>query len=140
MVAIAEPQRLGSADLPDGRTLAWAEWGPERGRPVVLCPGAATSRRSGFAADALDSLGVRLISIDRPGLGACDTAPNRTLLSWADDVRQLAAARELGTPTAVETLERRIPSARRHLLPDAGGALLWTHGKEILDGLLARAA
>jgi pimeloyl-ACP methyl ester carboxylesterase len=32
-------------------------------------------------------------------------------------------------------LARRIPGARRHLLPEAGGSLLWTHAEEILASL-----
>ena len=93
----AEPARTGTADLPDGRALGWAEWGPEDGFPVLLCPGAATSSRLGFGADAVDELGIRLVSADRPGLGASDAAPDRTLLSWPDDVRALG----LGAPAVV---------------------------------------
>ncbi|GGL16131.1 alpha/beta fold hydrolase [Planomonospora parontospora] len=94
-VSIAEPERLGRTELPDGRSLGWAEWGPTGGAPVLLCPGAATSRWLGFGADVLDELGVRLVSADRPGLGASDPAPGRTLEDWADDVRHLAVDRRL---------------------------------------------
>ncbi|MBP2401453.1 alpha/beta fold hydrolase [Streptomyces syringium] len=94
-VGIAPPERLGRTRLPDGRMLAWAEWGPADGLPVLLCPGGATSRWLGFGADAVDALGVRLVSVDRPGLGASDPAPGRTLHDWPDDVRSLAAARGL---------------------------------------------
>lgn len=92
---IQAPVRLGSSRLPDGRRLGWAEWGPETGTPVLLCPGAATSRWLGFGGDVVDALGVRLISVDRPGLGASDPAPGRTLADWAKDVGEFAAAREL---------------------------------------------
>jgi pimeloyl-ACP methyl ester carboxylesterase len=34
--------------------------------------------------------GVRIIAIDRPGYGASDDQPGRTLLDWADDVGELA--------------------------------------------------
>ncbi|MGI5526577.1 alpha/beta fold hydrolase [Streptomyces syringium] len=74
-MGIAPPERLGRTRLPDGRMLAWAEWGPADGLPVLLCPGGATSRWLGFGADAVDALGVRLVSVDRPGLGASDPAP-----------------------------------------------------------------
>src|SRR5215208_5647003 len=90
---IEGPARLGESLLPDGRRLGWAEWGPPDGVPVLLCPGAATSRWLGFGAGVVDALGVRLVSVDRPGLGASDAAPGRTLLDWAEDVRQLAALR-----------------------------------------------
>jgi pimeloyl-ACP methyl ester carboxylesterase len=34
-------------------------------------------------------------------------------------------------------LAPRIPGARRHLIPEAGGALLWTHAEAILAALLS---
>ena len=80
---------MTATTLPDGRRLTWTERGPADGRPVVLCPGAAMSGSIGFATDALDDLGVRLISIDRPGLGGSDPDPDRTLLDWPEDVRAL---------------------------------------------------
>jgi pimeloyl-ACP methyl ester carboxylesterase len=101
MTGVEEPERLGSTTLPDGRRLGWSEWGPEGGRPVLLCPGAATSRWLGFGTDVLADLGVRLLSVDRPGLGASDPLPRRDLVSWAADVAELARARSLGRPAAV---------------------------------------
>ncbi|MFF0776281.1 alpha/beta fold hydrolase [Nonomuraea wenchangensis] len=86
---ITPPARLGESVLPDGRRLARAEWGPATGTPVVLCPGAGTSRWLGFGAGVVDELGVRLISLDRPGLGSSDPDPGRTLTSWAADVAAL---------------------------------------------------
>lgn len=95
------PDRLGATALPDGRALAWAEWGPAGGRPVLLCPGAATGRSLGFGAAAAARLGLRLISIDRPGLGASSPAPDRTLASFAADLATLCRARALGRPAVV---------------------------------------
>ncbi|WP_225878071.1 alpha/beta fold hydrolase [Spongiactinospora rosea] len=88
-----EPARTGRTRLPDGRWLGWAEWGPRDGTPVVFCPGAGTGRSLGFGGDVVDRLGVRLISLDRPGLGASDPAPGRTLGSWAADVAALGLTR-----------------------------------------------
>jgi pimeloyl-ACP methyl ester carboxylesterase len=92
---VTDPSRLGQVRLPDGRRLGWAEWGPETGTPVLLCSGGATSRWLGFGADVLDGLRIRLVTVDRPGLGASDPAPGRTLKDWARDVRDLAELREL---------------------------------------------
>lgn len=101
VVNIHAPARTGEQRLPDGRLLGWAEWGPADGRPVLFSPGAATSRRLGFGADVVDGLGVRLISVDRPGLGISTPAPGRTLADFAADVRAFAALRELGRPAMV---------------------------------------
>ncbi|XXV39697.1 alpha/beta hydrolase [Sorangium sp. So ce1504] len=98
---VVEPVRLGETALPDGRRLGWAEWGPEGGIPVLLCPGGATSRSMGFGGDVVDGLGVRLISVDRPGLGASDQAPGRTLGDWAQDIRRFLEARQLSGVAAV---------------------------------------
>ncbi|NYI03868.1 alpha/beta fold hydrolase [Allostreptomyces psammosilenae] len=98
---IDDPRRLGETRLSDGRSLGWAEWGPSDGVPVLLCPGAATSRWLGFGAGVVDALGVRLVSVDRPGLGVSTPAPGRTLPDFAEDVRELAALRGLGRPPVV---------------------------------------
>ncbi|GAA5214875.1 alpha/beta fold hydrolase [Streptomyces thinghirensis] len=98
---VTAPARLGETRLPDGRLLGWAEWGPPDGVPVLLCPGAATSRRLGFGAGVVDALGVRLVSVDRPGLGASTPAPGRTFAGFATDIRALCALRGLGRPAVV---------------------------------------
>ncbi|MER6628541.1 alpha/beta hydrolase [Streptomyces sp. NPDC000987] len=98
---VREPARLGQTELPDGRLLGWAEWGPADGTPVLLCPGAATSRRLAFGGAAVDAEGVRLVSLDRPGLGASDPAPGRTLTGWATDIRHFVQERGLHAPSVV---------------------------------------
>ncbi|MFF3227734.1 alpha/beta fold hydrolase [Nocardia suismassiliense] len=100
-VSVDAPTRLGTTRLPDGRSLGWSEWGPPDGVPVLLCPGAATSRRLGFGTDLLAQLGVRLISVDRPGLGISTPAPGRSLHDFAEDMRDFTAARQLGDPAVV---------------------------------------
>lgn len=93
--------RRGKTKLANGRSLGWAEWGDERGRPVLLFPGAGTSGSLGFGVEILDRLEVRLIGVDRPGLGLSDPSPGRTLLDWADDVASLIEVRGLGPTPAV---------------------------------------
>ncbi|WP_150252962.1 alpha/beta fold hydrolase [Nocardiopsis deserti] len=95
------PERIGYVTLPDGRALAWSEWGTPGGTPVLLCPGAATGRSLGFGVHLLTGLGARLVSVDRPGLGASDPAPGRTLADFAEDVRALAGPLRLGRPAVV---------------------------------------
>ncbi len=78
-----------SVRLPDGRDLAWTEWGPPDGRPVLFVPGAGMSGVLGFGTDVLGGLGVRLLALDRPGLGRSSPHPGTTYASWAGDVRCL---------------------------------------------------
>ncbi len=100
-VYVEDPARTGESRLSDGRLLGWAEWGPPDGVPVLCCPGAATSRRLGFGAGVVEALGVRLVSVDRPGLGVSTPAPGRTFSDFAGDIRQLGALRGLGRPAMV---------------------------------------
>jgi pimeloyl-ACP methyl ester carboxylesterase len=55
----------------------------------------------GFGATHLPALGLRLLAIDRPGLGLSDPHPNKTLSSWVDDVRELINIRNLHPILAV---------------------------------------
>ncbi|MBD0711156.1 alpha/beta hydrolase [Streptomyces sp. CBMA291] len=98
---VIAPVRIGREEPPGGRGLGWAEWGPVDGVPVLLSPGAATSRHLGFGAGVLDRLGVRLISVDRPGLGASSPLPGRTFDDAAEDLRAFAARRGLERPLMV---------------------------------------
>ncbi|MBN6033397.1 alpha/beta fold hydrolase [Amycolatopsis sp. 195334CR] len=42
------------------------------------------------------------------------------------------------SPDLGESLARRIPGATRHLVPDGGGSILWTHTPQILDAVIER--
>ncbi len=80
-----------TAELSDGRRLGFAEYGNPAGKPVFHFHGSAGSRLERPPCLAvLSELGVRFISVDRPGHGLSDPAPRRTLRSWAGDVSTLA--------------------------------------------------
>jgi pimeloyl-ACP methyl ester carboxylesterase len=81
----ADPGSDSTVKLRDGRALAYAEWGDPAGRLVVLFLGTPGSRLLCPDADATEALGVRLITIDRPGYGRSDPDPDFSLLTWADD-------------------------------------------------------
>jgi pimeloyl-ACP methyl ester carboxylesterase len=98
---VTPPERKATLRLNDGRVLAWSEWGPVNGLPVLFCTGAALSGSLGFGTNDLADLGLKLIAIDRPGVGASDAHPDKTLASWVDDVRQLITAHGLRDVTAV---------------------------------------
>lgn len=77
--------------LPDGRRLAYTEWGAARGQPVLYCHGFPGSRLEARLADgAAQRLGIRLIAADRPGFGASDPRPGRRLSDWPADLAALA--------------------------------------------------
>ncbi|WP_229070182.1 alpha/beta fold hydrolase [Actinoplanes sp. DH11] len=62
---------------------------------MLFCPGAATGRHLGFGTHLLGGLGIRLISADRPGLGASDPDPGRDLLGFATDVAEMFRLRDI---------------------------------------------
>ncbi len=92
-----EDVREGSIWLRDGRRFAYTEAGDLRGTPVFFLHGNPGSRYMRHPDDALTrSLGVRLITPDRPGYGLSDFLPGRTLLDMPSDLEQLANALGLG--------------------------------------------
>jgi pimeloyl-ACP methyl ester carboxylesterase len=77
--------------LRDGRQLGFAQWGDPIGRPILFMHGFGASRLARHPADDLTAeLGVRLVTIDRPGIGLSDAQPRRRVAMWAADVAQLA--------------------------------------------------
>lgn len=98
---VTPPERQAMMQLHDGRRLAWSEWGCADGIPVLFCTGAGMSGWLGFGANDLPSLGLKLIAIDRPGLGLSDPHPNKTLSSWVDDMRELIQTNNLHHVLAV---------------------------------------
>jgi pimeloyl-ACP methyl ester carboxylesterase len=87
----ADGPREGSVRLPDGRTLAYAEWGDPDGEPVLGCHGSPSSRLERHVEDpeAYRRWGVRFLVPDRPGFGRSDPHPGRRVMDWPDDVRSL---------------------------------------------------
>jgi pimeloyl-ACP methyl ester carboxylesterase len=81
--------------LNDDRKLSYAIYGPADGKPVLYFHGTPSSRREILLLKAYDvdfdaalfSAGVRLIAVDRHALSTF--YPQRTFLSFADDVVQL---------------------------------------------------
>jgi pimeloyl-ACP methyl ester carboxylesterase len=82
--------------LRDGRHLGYAEWGSRSpdAATVLYFHGAMGSpmRRCAATDAALRTLGLRYVMVHRPGFGASDPRPGRTLADWAGDVVQLADA------------------------------------------------
>jgi len=77
--------------LKDGRRLSYAEFGVPNGKPLFHFHGYPGSRFEGkLVCEAAANCGVRLIAIDRPGMGFSDAKPNRSILDWPEDVVELA--------------------------------------------------
>ena len=80
-------QAFHSLELPSGRSLAGLVTGPEDGQPILFIAGAGTGKSMLFGEDLLDARGIRLITMDRPGMGESTPDPARTPGSTAADYR-----------------------------------------------------
>src|SRR6476469_8188517 len=90
--------------LPDGRTLALAEYGRPDGPVVVFLPCAPGSRRLDPDPAATAGAGVRLIVVDRPGYGESTPLADgvaSTLADRGDDVAAALSALEVAEASIV---------------------------------------
>jgi pimeloyl-ACP methyl ester carboxylesterase len=87
------PDKGKTIQLPDRRLLGYAEYGRLSGKPLLYFHGHPGSRSEArFLAEPAAQAGMRLIGVDRPGLGLSTYKAGRRLLDWPDDVAQLADA------------------------------------------------
>lgn len=83
--------------LPDGRILGYCVYGPPQGRPVLYFHGTPSARLEPLLVlmhdvpllALLEQLGLRLIAVDRPGMGHSTYDAQRTLRSFAADAAML---------------------------------------------------
>lgn len=77
--------------LRDGRRLAYSELGDPDGLPIFHQHGMPGSRLEHEAEpEFYRSMGVRVITPDRPGYGLSDPHPHQPLLAWPSDIVELA--------------------------------------------------
>ncbi len=77
--------------LADGRSLGFDDVGDRAGVPVLFVHGTPDSRRARHPDDGMATeLGVRLVSVDRPGFGLSTPHRRATVGSFADDAIALA--------------------------------------------------
>jgi pimeloyl-ACP methyl ester carboxylesterase len=92
-MALADQSSLDRMhQLPDGRSLAWREYGAPGGTPVMYFHGIPGSRIDGrLTAEAAEAAGLRMIAPDRPGFGlSSPCAERRSYSGWIEDVASLA--------------------------------------------------
>jgi pimeloyl-ACP methyl ester carboxylesterase len=92
------PDAGKTAKASDGRTLCFAEWGDPNGRPVFSLHGTPgcrllSARKVEHQFDELvGSLGVRVITYDRPGYGESGRNAGRRVVDSASDVAAIAGS------------------------------------------------
>jgi len=95
MNRILPPRFEGTFRLPDGRTLGYAEYGPVDGKPILWFHGTPGARRQ-IAPDArrlASRRKVRLIAVERPGIGDSTSHSYGSLADWAEDIRVFCDAK-----------------------------------------------
>jgi pimeloyl-ACP methyl ester carboxylesterase len=80
-------------NLKDGRKLGYACFGDKTGKPIIYCSGGIGTRLQVLPSQHNPiPLGIRLIGVDRPGLGLSDFLQKRKILDWPEDIVQLVDA------------------------------------------------
>ncbi len=78
--------------------IGWCEYGAARGRPVFAFHGTPSSRLALASLDAAASAhSLRIIAVDRPGIGASSPLPGFGLLDWPGEISVVADALALDT-------------------------------------------
>ena len=87
----------GAIQFDDGAVIAFEEYGDPSGTPVIFCHGWPSSRTMAQLADqSARSLGVRIISPDRPGISGSSIQVDRKLSDWPSVVERLVDDFEIG--------------------------------------------
>ena len=77
--------------LSDGRVLGYAEAGDPKGTPLFLFHGLNSSRLEvNIAHEQMAKAGIRIIGVDRPGMGLSTFQEDRKILDFVDDIVVLA--------------------------------------------------
>jgi len=96
-MSLQPPRFEGSVELPDGRRLGFAEYGPSRGRQVLWLHGTPGARRQipPSARRFANARDVRIIAVERPGVGRSTAHLHANVRGMANDVAVLADALEI---------------------------------------------
>ena len=92
MADVTRPRLEGTIAVRGGRRLGFASFGSPVGRPIVWMHGTPGARRQIplVAREVADRDGLRIIGVDRPGIGSSTPHVYPDLLDWAADLELLA--------------------------------------------------
>lgn len=98
LLPLAEHASYGALRLPDGRAMAWTEYGSARGLPCVLVPDTGSSRLAPgwLLHDSALPAAIRLLAIDRPGIGVSDPIGFGGTEQPAEDLRRMVETLAVG--------------------------------------------
>ena len=91
---LIKPRLEGTVGLDDGRRMGFAEFGDPRGRAVVWLHGTPGARRQIPHEARVYALsnGIRIVGVDRPGIGSSTPHLYPEILAFAADLESIAAA------------------------------------------------
>jgi pimeloyl-ACP methyl ester carboxylesterase len=91
-VSIARPKLEGNVAVGDDRQIGFAEFGDPQGRAIFWLHGTPGARRQ-IPMEArvyAEQNGIRLIGVDRPGIGSSTPFQYDTVFAFAEDLRTIA--------------------------------------------------
>ena len=94
MIRLSPPRFEGTVRLPDGRSLGYAEFGPVSGRPLLWFHGTPGACRqiAPQTREACWRRQIRLICVERPGIGASTSHAYEAIADFARDIESLVRA------------------------------------------------
>ena len=102
MSEMDRPRLEGSVAVRDGRRLSFAEFGTPRGAAVVWMHGTPGARRQ-IPIEArvfAEEHDLRIIGVDRPGIGSSTPHLYPNILDWTDDLVELCDVLDIDTHAA----------------------------------------
>lgn len=122
---------LGLLRRPDGSQVAFSDYGPRSGRPVLVLHSSSASRPApSRLVTALQAQGFRPLSLDRPGFGLTDPHPDKARARAApfevavDDVRLFLRHLKLDRIDVVAKGGAQVAVAMARLAPELMGRVL----------------